>query len=201
MAVILVIITLCLITMGVTTFVQRRLSVATTRAQLAAIASALENYKTDWGYYPRTYTRRLSTDGVVEISNNAVLYRALFSQGKQYLTFPKAQIHLPYYGSGFGGLAQTTTLTNLFDVYGLSFNYYCSPQTPYVLVNINPGGCTTGGQVNVASYDLFSYGRDHITFADKGATAWPPAVGGAPGADNIVWTNYNSTLDDVVYGQ
>ena len=92
------------------------------------------------------------------------------------------------------GLTGTDTL--IFDVYGMPFNYYCSPNTPYQLVNAG-NGYTQGGQVNVASYDLFSYGKDQCTFADTNATAWPPVIVGSWGTDNTTWTNAKSALDDI----
>ena len=54
-------------------------------------------------------------------------------------------------------------------MWGTPFNYYCSPKTPFALMNNFYGyptnsndndGYSVGGQVNVSSFDLFSYGPD-----------------------------------------
>lgn len=196
LAVVLVLLILTAIGFGVAGYVQKKMAIATTTSQIAAIEAALESYKSDWGYYPPTSPYRISGLGNWEVTNNAVLYRALYGQRKRYLSFPQSQVHVSYFGTGYGGTERSTlTATNLFDVWGMPFNYYCSPTTPYSLSNSNRG-FTMGGQVNVATFDLFSYGRDHATLADLNA-AWPPVIGGAAGAENVTWSNINSTVDDV----
>ncbi len=172
MAVVVVIVTLCAIALGVSGIVQKRTAVATSRAQIAAICAALENYKSDWGYYPPTFPTRISTDGSAEATNNAFLYNALFRQGKHYLTFPNSQLH------GDLTALYSDPVSNIFDVYGKPFNYYCSPKIPFSTgVSLHTGivaaqgskiitnWFTAGGQVNKASYDLFSYGPDKITYS------------------------------------
>lgn len=212
MAVLLVICLLSAIAFGVAGYVQRRVALSTTRAQINAIETALENYKLDWGYYPPTTTRRISHNGFYEQTNNMILCRALFLQGKKYLNFPKSQLHVSYVGtsSNYGYVAamglQGATL-QIFDVYGTPFNYFCSPQitnalgselTPslYVLSSNNLTFFAQGGQVNVASYDLFSYGRDRVTFAGTNAD-WPSPYNYAAGAEGVPWSNCNAAVDDI----
>lgn len=204
MAVVLVICLLSAITIGVAGYVQQRMTVSTTRSQIAALEAALEAYKADWGYYPPTSTMRVSNTGLMELDNNALLYRALTGQGKQYLVFPSGQVHQSYYGGGYGGLASAGA-TNLFDLYGQPFNYYCSSRTPSAVGRYFSTNGTTivtnyvawGGQINTGSYDLLSYGRDHATFAHSGATNWPAIGAAALGRNMIIWSNATSTVDDI----
>src|SRR5690348_8091921 len=54
MAVVLVVLILAAVGIGVAGYVQKKVAVSTTKSQIAAIEAALESYKADWGYYPRT---------------------------------------------------------------------------------------------------------------------------------------------------
>jgi prepilin-type N-terminal cleavage/methylation domain-containing protein len=165
LAVLLLILVLAGSMIHLASYLQRRVATSTTRAQLDSIVLALEMYRSDYGFYPRTTEGRISGHGLVESTNNAILVRALLGSGRLYLTgIPPEQIKV------HGG----TGLTNIFDVFGQPFNYYNSPQTPFALVN-NSGctncGYTVGGQVNLASFDLFSYGPDRMTLAATNANA------------------------------
>jgi len=186
MAVVLVILVLAAIGISVAGYVQKKVAIATTKSQIAAIEAALESYKSDWGYYPRTSSSRISSNGSAETTNNAILFRALFLQSRRYLNIPAPQVHANLMTT----YITNNIVTNIFDVFGKSFNYYCSPTTPYSLVNASPG-YTFGGQMNVSSYDLFSYGPDQWTLADRMASSWPTV-------NNVrVWTNATYALDDI----
>jgi len=206
MAVVLVILILAAIGMGVAGYVQKKVAIATTKSQIAAIEAALESYKSDWGYYPPTNPWRVSNLGGAELLNNQILYRALFVKGgKRYLTFPANQLQASYWGTGALGGQRDTLATNVLDVYGRPFNYYCSPNTPFslssvILTNLPIGqrtnSCSLGGQVNVASYDLFSYGPDKFTFVATNATTWPAYFSG-----RSLWYTNSSAIDDVTNWQ
>jgi prepilin-type N-terminal cleavage/methylation domain-containing protein len=208
MAVVLVVLLLAAIGMGVAGYVQKKIAVSTTKSQIAAIEAALENYKSDWGYYPHTTAKRISHNNTVEQTNNLILCRALFNQGKQYLNFTKTQLHVSYVGTNYGWVASmglTGSAVMMFDVYGTPFNYFCSPNTSYSLgmdvttngTNLATNYFTIGGQINGASYDLFSYGRDRVTFADKNASTWPSPYNLSPGAEGLPWTNITAIIDDI----
>ena len=211
LAVVVVILVLASIMVGVTGYVQKSMAISTTRAQLAAIQAALEMYKADWGFYPPTGPGRISNTGVKESSNNATLFFALspanssgntncattnciytiVRQGrKTYLRFPAAQIQTN----------STTALPNICDPWGTPFNYYCSPNTPYAVLNNYPDpvtgtntGYAAGGQVNGLTYDLFSYGPDRLTYV-PGAVY---ANGNFSGWYKAKWTAHSSANDDI----
>lgn len=207
MAVVLIICVLSALALGLAGYIQRRVAASTTRAQIAAIETALENYRSDWGYYPPSFPMRLSSQGLAEQTNNTVLYRSLFLQGKQYLKFPPGQLH-----SNLMQQFQATQPVNIYDVYGRPFVYYCSPQTPFSFSNEYVGMFrilgtvvrpytnyyTLGGQVNIKSYDLFSYGPDLITFAATNAdfvSLLPPYT--YQTTEYYAWRDPKSALDDV----
>ena len=182
LAVVMVLLMLAGIMISVAGYAQKKMQTQVTRTQIAIIAAALESYKADWGYYPVTTPIRCSAEWMGEATNNALLYNALFMKGKKYLSgFPTNQIR-PNYATD---TATTGPLTNIFDVFGKPFNYYNSPATAFrtgVLTNDMTGatnaysGFSVGGQVNVITYDLFSYGPDHLTFV---AANLPGPLGGA----------------------
>ena len=204
--VILIVAGLCIRVAG---YVQMKVGISSTRAQISALSAALEMYKADVGYYPVTTTARISASGVCESSNNAALYYALspmnsvgisndFSalpntniyytivrQGrKAYLRIPASQIRTN----------PTTQLANIFDAWGKPINYYNSPRAAAGYGSVGGSqnsGFTLGGQMNSTTYDLFSYGPDGFTYAGTGATGNPWVSATAK------WTNPNSAADDI----
>ena len=171
-------------------YIQRRAVIATTKAQIAALAVAIEAYKSDWGYYPVTTAQRISNQGGAEATNNFLLYRALTGAGGKMYSIPKSQLRFN----------TVYRVMNWFDAWGEPYNYYNSPRTAYAVSNnvysLSWGtntAYTVGGQVNTSSYDLFSYGPDHITYVNGASTnwyrfAWP---NGNP------WGNPASANDDI----
>ena len=182
LAVVMVILILAGIVISLASLAQKHVQSQVTRAQIVVIAAALDSYKADWGYYPPTAPVRCSAMLIGEATNNAVLYRALLGQGKKYLVgFPSDQIRTNY----ATGTNNSSGVMNIFDVFGTPFNYYNSPGTPFqqgVVTDATTGvalawsGYSMGGQVNVTSYDLFSYGHDRWTFV---ASNLPGPLGGA----------------------
>ena len=191
LAVMLVIIVLAGISIGVANFTQKKMQTQITRTQLALLGAALENYKADWGFYPTTPPVRISPSYCAESTNNAILYRALLGQKRYLAGFPTAQLKTN----------EGTLLPNIIDVFGIPFNYYNSPGTTFGVSNIilvsfsvnSNTGYAVGGQVNTATYDLFSYGPDHYTSV-PGAIAtggsYPPWTPGA-------WAWASSANDDI----
>ena len=188
LAVVMIIMTLAGVTIGVAGYVRKSLAISTAKSQIVAISSALEMYKADIGYYPRTGVIRISVSSACESTNNNLLYRALsgtcINCSKVYLKFPAGMIQ-----SNF-----LTGLPNIMDPYSWPYNYYCSPTTSLLVSNANCGNCglVIGGQVNVTTFDLFSYGMDKNTYV-------PGAIGGANSTWGFSenWMNPNSAADDI----
>lgn len=228
MAVVLVILVLVAISMGVMGYVQSRIAISRARSEIAAIQTALESYKSDWGYYPTTGRARISNIGFCESSNNLILYRALsgVDGGKQYMRFAPGQLKMSVGGANrsFGSSGASSArggLTNICDPWSTPYNYYCSPRTPTNVVNTLPGtwpayaspawnyltnfwsgGYMEGGQINVSSYDLWSYGPDRSTYVPGAIPygggfnyAWGVPGGGVAASDR--WTNSTKSIDDI----
>ena len=192
-------------------YVRYQVAVSTTKAQLATITAALEMYKADWGYYPKSNTNRLSSSGIEQGFNNFILYASLAAVNsytnvggslvcsvtrtnrKVYMQFPAAQIRTnlatQYYDTNNNTLdvtkQQNTACPNIYDAFGKPIVYYNSPQTA---LN-NNGGIMSGGQVNPATYDLFSFGPDGYTYAGTVGQGWSNS-----------WNNATSAIDDIMGG-
>ena len=111
-------------------------------AEIAAMETALENFKLDNGTYPITPTNRPVSTVVPEYTNSYILYRALVGGSKAYFTFKPNQLE-----------TNSTPGANGFyirDPFGYRYCYYCSP------------GATD--QVNQATFDLWSYGPDGVNY-------------------------------------
>ena len=209
LAVVVIILILTGLVIRVAGYTQYRMAVSTTKAQLANIQAALEMYKADWGYYPRTGSVRLSTSGMQQGSNNWALLSALYPLNsvvytnkngypdavtisragrKTYLRFSAAQIRTngatQYVDSNITELTnrQNNAVLNIYDAFGRPIVYYNSPQTPYA----NTGSSMSGGQVNPTTYDLFSFGPDGFTYC---APNW-----------SGLWTNPAAATDDITGG-
>jgi len=182
LAVIVVILVLAGITLGITSYVRKSLAISTAKAQIAAMSTALEMYKSDMGYYPPTGPARISAGPylLAESANNNLLYRALsgtcINCRRAYLRFSAGQILTN----------QLNKLLNIMDPYGNPYNYYCSPTTRFSNTTVSIVRTSTftyviytaavaavlGGQVNVSSYDIFSYGVDGSPNTADDITNW-----------------------------
>ena len=210
MAVMVVILMLAGIALRVSNYVQMRVATSATKTQIATIGAALEMYKADWGYYPQTTPNRISATGFWESTNNWILYCALTGAngGKKYLRFPANQLRLNTQGTRnlwTGAINQNGGLTNVLDVWGTPLNYFCSPSATFsnvqdcMYTNAQNYGYVVGGQVNIGSFDLWSYGPDHFTFIPGGRYFISGACGGFNIYPwyNMMWVKTNSALDDV----
>ena len=217
LAVMVVIVVLCGTVMAMSTFVRLQIARYSARTQIAAIATALEAYKSDWGYYPRTGPERLSADGVKEATNNCTLLNALCptntaSGRKMYLRFPVAVIRTnpaPFLCSSTNfqisaGVSINVVLIavpNIFDPWGNPYVYYNSPATTFAIsnnvriLNTSKNGFTVGGQVKLNSYDIFSYGPDGLTYI-PGTTVSGGGTGNQPWLP-AGWASTNSANDDI----
>jgi len=196
MAVVLVVLILVGVILGASGYIQRKVTISRTKAVMVAIESALDAYKANFGYYPRTAEARISSCGLTEATNNWYLYRALIEQNR-YLTLPAAFVR----PNSMTHTNATDRLTNIFDPYDNPYNYYNSPETPYNCFGCTGGtaipptntGYTVGGQINSSSYDLFSYGPDGKTFVAN-------AIHGTTSPWKIGWgvaASTNNARDDI----
>jgi len=188
LAVVVVIAMLAGLTLTTAGYVKRCMTTNLAKNEMAVLALALDAYKADVGYYPRTIYDHFTPNGRAESTNNWLLYRALTgpATGKKYLQLSRARIKV----------VAGTTLTNILDPWDTPYNYYCSPTTQWRVVNYDGVvytnancGFATGGQVNKVSYDLQSYGPDQTTY-----------VPGSTAMYNGWWSSQplsNSAVDDV----
>lgn len=214
MAVVLIILSITAITMGVVGYVQKKVAITNTRALIASMESALELYKNDWGYYPQSFTGRVSSSGGIESLNNWLLLRALSGNcancKKVYMRVPPSLLKIGI-GAGSTNILTSTNgnlysvggFTNICDPWGLPYNYYCAPKTPFGIMNnvyayptnVNANNAySCGGQVNIGSFDLFSYGPDRVTYVAPNLAygSW----GDGPWV-NTAFKSTSSALDDI----
>lgn len=197
MTVMLIIALLAAITMGVSGYVERRVAVSSARSFMSSMEVALENYKSDWGYYPITCPCRVSFTGFCEATNNWILYKSLSGANgrKKYMDFPAGLVRTNL--SSISNLLvnaaySTNKLINIYDPWSSPYVYFNSPKTPYSVLNNAYCGFTLGGQMNPSGYDLFSYGSDHYTYVRNAVPAgWYAGVLGS------AWTNFSAANDDI----
>lgn len=183
LTVVLIILVLAGVLVGVAEYLRARSSVNTARAQLAALGAAIEAFKADNGYYPTSTIYRISARGLAEVTNSWLLCAQL--------TQPK-----PYLKTDSGMITKQHGLTVLRDPWGNPWNYF-RPVTnePWQTVNLpNKASYVLGGLVNIASYDLWSYGPD-------GVTAVPGAQGYAAGIhywhEDVYSSQRDPSQDDI----
>jgi len=164
MAVVVIICVLVAALIGTAKYANRQMATARAKTQMAALQMALEAYKADVGYYPVSTIIRFSGTGSAELSNSWCLYRAL--------TQPKR-----YYKASQLDIANKTGAGIYFkDPWGNPWNYYrpIPPQSTSLSVSnaMSFGSFAIGGQVNLSSYDLFSFGPDGCTYIPGSAQGY-----------------------------
>jgi len=189
LAVMVVILVVVGLTLKVGGYVQRKSSSQQVRATIKALEMALEMYKNDQGDYPASSSMRVSMNGNVEAQNSAALYRALMGGPKKYISLPAKQLQQAPITSLFQTTSpyptnvvlplMTGSITNfiIIDPWGRPINYYHTkpvqptttatnsiPENPIASPLLN---AVVGGQVNLTSYDLMSYGPDMSTYEPK----------------------------------
>lgn len=177
LAVLVIILIIAGLTMAISRYAMKSANRQRTSSQLAQIAAALEAYKLDYGVYPTSTVYRISANGWTELSNTWYLYSAL---SNKYLRLPSKQLMSPQTISSIIG-----TVTGIVDVYGRCLNYYCTyPPNPTESLGT---GVTLGGQVNLSSFDLFSYGPNHTTYVTN--SSWAPSFVSASLSVDDIWSN------------
>ena len=178
MAVLFVLMALTLLTVRVTGYVNRSSGVTRAKAEMAALASAIENYKLDNGVYPTSSVlRSCSLYGATGLSNQAVA-AINSSMLLNQLTNPKVYLRLSRNQLAtnsvvWGGV--TNSYVTIVDPWKMPYNYICT-RPPSALngpIPRNSGGTlATTGQVNQAAYDLWSFGPDLANGTVDDITNW-----------------------------
>ena len=193
LAVCVVIAMLAGIMLGLVRSVQRKMDRSQTKADIAALSMAIESFRSDYGVYPTSSLIRVSSYppsgmnsalwGAGEVNNSGLLLAQLCPpNGKPYYHFRSAQTNslsaIITNGSGVFFFGLTPTRNVIVDSWGTPLNYYCTyPRLPvptYTNFNIQVAwtvNCMIGGQVNVNSFDLWSYGPDTFTYL-PGSANW-----------------------------
>ena len=204
LAVCVVIALLAAITIGIATSVRQKMERTQTQADIAGLSLAIESYKNDTGSYPTSSLVRSSCINpgsglphwtTAEVNNSGLLLAQLLSGSKSYYRFRKDQTNpvtasvptnsIPYWPSA--------TMKVIVDRWGTPLNYYCTyppkPTPTYSSVGVVGSWYVlyiTGGQMNVASFDLWSYGPDSFTYVP---------IAGWSGAND--WNHSTYAVDDL----
>ena len=182
MAVVLVIAVLITTVIGLSNSIRQKLERSQTQADIAALSVAIENYKNDMGAYPTSSLVRSSWINpgsgkaywsTAEIKNSGLLVSQLAGGSKKYYNFRKGQTNTlvatvpgnstPYWPSATNNVIR--------DRWGTPLNYYCTypvrPTPTYTQIGVSGSWqlyYCSGGQMNVNSFDLWSYGPDTFTY-------------------------------------
>lgn len=185
MTVVVIIAVLSAVTLTALKYVNLRANVSRAQAMVAKLEVAIEDFKIDNGYYPTTTIYRVSQLKDWERTNSWMLLTQLTGGSKKYLTFARNELDFS------GGV------TNIVDPWSNPYVYYRPISNVSYSVwgtNGNPSLCAVGGQVNTATFDLFSYGPDGRTYV-------PGATNTAPQAWNAGWVAPQSAIDDIGNGR
>ncbi|MCG3146636.1 MAG: hypothetical protein PCFJNLEI_00069 [Verrucomicrobiae bacterium] len=160
LAVIVIITILIAVAANIVIFSKRRIEINRAQSEIAALELALDSYKADHGRYPESTIYRYTCSHLAERTNSWLLYRALCSGPKKYINLRNDQ------------LAVAGAITYIVDPWRTPYMYYCPypPQPTLVITSVhNPAtgssnNIAIGGQVNLTSFDLMSFGPDTYTY-------------------------------------
>ena len=166
MAVIVVLMVLLGLILSVASYVNRKIAAARTQSEIQILILAIENYKLDTGAYPTSSVARVGSTAVmttaITLTNSALLYSQLTSP-KVYLQFRPSQL-----GSNItlGSIPSRAIM----DPWGTPYNYVRTrPARP---LNTGLVSTATTGQVNLITFDLWSYGPDLANGGVDDVTNW-----------------------------
>jgi len=188
LAVVVVIAMLAAIMIGLTNSVRLKMDRSQTKIDIAMLSVAIENYKLDYGAYPTSSPVRISyiwySSGqkklaMAEINNSALLLAQLTGGSKKYYNFRKGQTNTLSVTSPLGGGAlPLVSLPVIVDQWGGPLNYFCTypplftaTMCSMTICNCCSYYCSTGGQMN-ATFDLWSYGPNGVTYLPAGGGDW-----------------------------
>jgi len=175
LAVAMIVALLASLVVGLSSYVQKKSDLNRVQTDVASISMALERYAVDYGMYPVGNSYRLSATRWVEVQNSAAIHGAL---SNRYYQFRSHQVST---GGVFG--VYTNAATYIVDPWSNPYVYVRAyPATPipaaqmyYGILNATtnyPSGCSSG-QVNLATFDLWSFGPDRMTYVPFGGPGWP----------------------------
>ena len=179
MGVIAIISLLVLLVIGLNNRANKVTAVNRAQSDIATIGMANELFKSDFGYYPTSSLVRIDQWYGWDQTNSSLLYNQIVATGRNYFRPPKHLI----------GKSSTGAATFFVDPFSKAYNYY---STMPVIENITwtgSGGpmqnyAWSGGQVNRATFDLFSYGFDGRTYP-------------GPAPADAAWNNPATAVDDI----
>jgi len=183
LAVVVIIILLAGLVAGLGVYSQRKAKVARAQAEIGLLQGLIEGYRSDQGAYPTSTTVRVSLLWVYEALNSMLLLEQLDAGG--YASPVMDMVHTMSIGTNLQErgeiyLFQSCGVTNLYAVQALfdpwmtPYNYYCTyPRQPTTSVADFPNlgypcystDVVSGGQKNLLSFDLWSYGPDRLSCA------------------------------------
>jgi type II secretory pathway pseudopilin PulG len=135
--------------LGITKYASTNAATSRAKAEIAAMETALEVYRSDNGIYPITVGPRPYSTPTLFNTNSVSLYNALATGSRMYFTFRLDQLQV---------IGASPAITNVLDPFGNQYSYYC-----------NPGAID---QTNQVTFDLWSFGPDHLNDTADDIVNW-----------------------------
>ena len=182
LAVCVVIALVAAILIGISNAVRQKMERTQTQADMTALSMAIESYKNDLGSYPTSSLVRSSWINpgsgkafwsTAEINNSGLLLAQLLHASKSYYHFRKDQTNTLGASVPTNSIPYWPSATNnvIVDRWGTPLNYYCTypvlTKATYAQTGVSGSWqlCySIGGQMNVTTFDLWSYGPDSFTY-------------------------------------
>lgn len=187
LAVVLIIIIVCGLTLAVARYVGVRVNSSQTQALIAQLEDGIGRFKLDKGFYPTTTIYRVSQLHAYERTNSWMLYTQLTSGPKKYVNLRSNQVvtlaGMPYLPDPWG---------NPIVYYRPTSNVVYQVSNASHWTNAVRDNYAVGGLVNSATYDLFSFGSDGKTFV-PGANWYEPDSARISSS----WTTTNTVNDNI----
>jgi len=174
LAVVILLVILVGMTIPIAVYVNRKVAITQTQADIKTLELAIERYKVDNGAYPTSSMMRayfgggqtMITNRALAIINSAMLYNQLSNSSKVYIQIKASQLASNKVVSGF----VTNYYWTIVDHWNTPLNYVCTRPPVPITARMVPTAGT--GQVNVATFDLWSYGPDFVNGTADDVTNW-----------------------------
>lgn len=176
---------------GLASFVNKKVGMTQTQGDIAGLSVAIESYRQDYGLYPTSSLVRISciytndyyhgsyaVTSFAEINNSGLLLAQLLSGSRTYYHFRKGQTNTLTANVATNMSALAVTMPVIVDSWNNPINYYCTYSAPVATYTYVPWSATwgmyysIGGQVNMANFDLWSYGQDGFTYLPVGPAGY-----------------------------
>ena len=140
------------ILVGATHYVNMRNNILRAKAEMSALSTSIEMFRSDYGTYPTSSLVKFDTNsfGVIyaQVTNSALLYSQLVATGgRRYFTPTSKQWTNSFLYTTNGLTYLTSNISFLVDPWGKPYNYYRTYPP-------------TTSQVNQVTFDLISAGPD-----------------------------------------